>query len=164
MNTLIKEQFLPISLEEAWAFFSNPGNLNEITPPELEFRITSEIPAKAYPGLIITYRIKPMLNIPVTWVTEITHVQEPYYFVDNQIKGPYRTWHHEHHFRAVEGGVMMKDILYYDIGMSVLGWLAGILFVHNKVKAIFDYREEVLEKYFANKTNLNVRGSIPALS
>lgn len=151
MNVLIKEQFLPVTIEEAWEFFSSPKNLNEITPKELDFTITSDVPARAYAGLIITYRIKPMLSIPVDWVTEITQVNEPHYFVDNQIKGPYRTWHHEHHFRETDGGVMMKDILYYDIGMSFLGWLAGKLSVHKKVREIFDHREKVLDKIFAGR-------------
>ena len=151
MNVLVKEQFLPVSIEEAWDFFSSPKNLNEITPPELDFTITSSLPAKVYPGLIITYRLKPMLNIPVEWVTEITQVREPEYFVDNQVKGPYRTWHHEHHFRKVDGGVMMTDILHYDIGLSFLGWIAGKIFVHKKVRQIFDHREQVLAQLFGSK-------------
>ncbi len=148
MRRLKQEQFLPISLEDAWAFFSTPKNLNEITPADLVFEVTSELPDKIYEGLIITYRIKPMLNIPVNWCTEITHVKELAYFVDEQRKGPYSIWHHEHHFQAVEGGVLMTDILHYDIGKSVFGWVAGKLFVHKKVREIFRYRLKALEKHF----------------
>lgn len=148
MHTLIRKQILSISLEKAWSFFATPANLNEVTPKELDFKILSDLPDKMYEGLIIQYDIKPMLNIPVRWVTEITHISEFKYFVDEQRKGPYKTWHHEHHFEEVEGGVLMTDILHYDIGKSVFGWIAGKLFVHQKVGEIFDYRYKALEAYF----------------
>ena len=148
MHKLKQEQFLPISLEKAWDFFATPKNLNEVTPADLVFEITCELPDKMYEGLIITYRIKPMLNIPINWCTEITHIKEKDFFVDDQRKGPYNIWHHEHHFKAVEGGVLMTDILHYDIGLSVIGWLAGHLFVHRKVKQIFEYRQKALATYF----------------
>jgi ligand-binding SRPBCC domain-containing protein len=149
MHKLKQTQFLPISLDQAWNFFATPRNLNEVTPADLVFEITSEIPDKMYEGLMITYRIKPMLNIPVDWCTEITHISEKEYFVDEQRKGPYTIWHHEHHFEATTGGVIMTDILYYDIGKSIFGWLAGHLFVHRKVRQIFAYRRKALEKYFS---------------
>jgi ligand-binding SRPBCC domain-containing protein len=148
MQKLKQTQFLPISLDQAWDFFSSPKNLNEVTPEDMVFEITSELPEKMYEGLIITYRIKPMLNIPVDWMTEITHIKEKEFFVDEQRKGPYHIWHHEHHFKAVEGGVLMTDLLYYDIGKSIFGWIAGKLFVHKKVQQIFDYRYRKLEGFF----------------
>ena len=148
MHILKQEQFLPISLDKAWDFFATPKNLNEVTPDDMVFEITSELPDKMYEGLMITYRIKPLMNITVNWCTEITHIREKEFFVDDQRKGPYNIWHHEHHFRAVEGGVLMTDILHYDIGKSVFGWIAGKLFVHKKVKNIFTYRYKVLENYF----------------
>jgi ligand-binding SRPBCC domain-containing protein len=89
-----------------------------------------------------------MLNIPVNWVTEITHIKDLAYFVDEQRKGPYRMWHHEHHFKEVPEGVLMTDILHYEIGKSIFGWLAGKLFVHRKVKEIFQYRNKILSTYF----------------
>jgi len=148
MIKLKQEQFLPIPLDKAWDFFATPKNLNEVTPKDLVFEITSELPSKMYEGLIITYKIKPMLNIPVNWCTEITHIKELSFFVDEQRKGPYNIWHHEHHFKAVEGGVLMTDILHYDIGKSFLGWIAGQIFVHKKVREIFEYRYKVLAEYF----------------
>lgn len=148
IHRLKQEQLLPITLEEAWDFFSTPANLNKITPDELVFEVTSELPEKVYEGLIITYRIKPMLNIPVEWCTEITHIRENEFFVDEQRKGPYSMWHHEHHFKVVTNGVMMTDIVHYDIGKWIIGNLAGNLFVHKKVKEIFDYRYRLLETYF----------------
>lgn len=148
MHILKQQQFLPITIDQAWAFFATPKNLNEVTPEEMVFEILSDLPDRMYEGLMITYRIRPMLNMPLNWVTEITHVREKEYFVDEQRQGPYHIWHHEHHFKAVEGGVMMTDLLHYDIGKSFLGWIAGKLFVHQKVKQIFDYRYKKLENYF----------------
>ena len=149
MQRLYREQFLPITLEVAWNFFATPANLNTVTPKELGFQITSVLPLRMYEGLIITYKIKPMLNIPIKWVTEITHINEQIYFIDEQRKGPYNIWHHEHHFEEKDGGVLMKDILYYDIGKTIFGWFAGKLFVNNKVKEIFDFRYKALEDYFS---------------
>jgi ligand-binding SRPBCC domain-containing protein len=151
IHTLRQEQLLPITLDEAWDFFATPTNLNEVTPADMVFEIKSELPEKMYEGLIIIYRIKPMLNIPIDWCTEITHIKEKEFFVDEQRKGPYSMWHHEHHFKTVEGGVLMTDILYYDIGKSIFGWMAGKLFVHNKIRDIFNYRYQILETYFRNQ-------------
>ncbi len=148
MKRIVAEQFLPLSLEKAWDFFSSPKNLNEITPPEMTFKILYDIPEKMYEGMMISYKISPMLNIPLDWVTEITHVKDHEFFVDEQRIGPYAIWHHEHHFKAVEGGVMMTDILHYHVGLGPLGWLASLLFVDSKVKGIFDYRFKKLEGMF----------------
>lgn len=149
MYKLKQEQFLPISLDLAWDFFASPKNLNAVTPKELYFEITSELPEKMYEGLIITYRIKPMLNISVDWCTEITHISNHQYFIDEQRKGPYKIWHHEHHFKKVEGGVIITDLLYYEIGKWIFGWLAGKLFVNKKVKKIFSYRFQALNNFFS---------------
>jgi ligand-binding SRPBCC domain-containing protein len=145
MKRIVAEQFLPISLEKAWDFFSSPKNLNEITPPEMTFKILNELPEKMYEGMIISYKISPMFNIPLDWVTEITHIKENQFFVDEQRIGPYAIWHHEHHFKAVEGGVQMTDILHYHVGLGPLGWIASKLFVDAKVQGIFDYRFKKLE-------------------
>ena len=152
MKTLETEQFLPVDLKQAWEFFATPRNLNAVTPDNLEFRIISEVPEKMYEGLIITYRIKPMLNITLTWVTEITHIREFSYFIDEQRKGPYRIWHHEHHFREVPGGIVMRDILHYDIGQWIFGPIAGALFVNRKIREIFNFRRKVLSELFPRMT------------
>lgn len=151
MKKIKQEQFLPISLDEAWDFFATPVNLNKVTPGDMVFEITSDVPDKMYEGLIITYRIKPMLNIAVDWCTEITHIKEKQFFVDEQRKGPYNIWHHEHHFRESSGGVVMTDIVHYDVGKWVFGWLASKIFVDKKVEEIFKYRYEILEEYFTKK-------------
>jgi ligand-binding SRPBCC domain-containing protein len=151
IKKIYQEQILPITLEEAWAFFATPKNLNEVTPKNLDFKILSDLPEKMYEGLIIRYKIKPMLNIPLDWCTEITHIDELSYFVDEQRQGPYKMWHHEHHFSATKDGVLMKDILHYDVGLSLFGTIAGWLFVDKKVKEIFEFRKEALDTYFQKK-------------
>ena len=148
MKTFRSEILLPITLQEAWDFFSSPNNLNKITPEEMIFKITSTVPEKMYEGLLITYKITPILNIPLDWVTEITHINEPHYFVDEQRKGPYRIWHHEHHFKATTTGTLMTDILHYDVGKSVFGWIAEKLYVDAQVKNIFKFRENKLKEIF----------------
>lgn len=140
---------LPVSLDKAWNYFATPANLQDITPEDMTFEIISPIPDKMYQGLIILYVIRPFANIPMRWCTEITHIQEHRFFVDNQKSGPYKMWHHEHHFEEKDGGVLMTDILHYDIGKSFLGWIAGALFVHKKVQNIFTYRKKRLEQIFS---------------
>lgn len=141
-------QRLPISLDEAWDFFSNPRNLAVITPPEMGFTVQTDLPARMHPGLIIKYRVRPLFNLPMTWVTEITHVVEGQLFVDEQRFGPYRFWHHQHHFREVPGGVEMRDIVHYDVGFGPLGDIANALVVAPRVRGIFDFRRRVLEQRF----------------
>jgi ligand-binding SRPBCC domain-containing protein len=151
MKRLYRQQWLPITLDEAWDFFSSPKNLNEITPEDMVFEIKSDVPEKMYQGMFIVYAIRPVLNIPMKWVTEITHVVDKKFFVDEQRVGPYHIWHHEHHFEEKDGGVLMTDILHYNVGKSFLGWFASKLFVDKKVENIFDYRYKILEAYFSKK-------------
>lgn len=151
MKILKSELVLPITIQQAWDFFSSPKNLNELTPEDVVFKITSAVPEKMYEGLFITYKVSPLLGIPLDWITEITHINEPYYFVDEQRKGPYRIWHHEHHFKKVAAGVMMTDLLYYEVGMSFIGTMAEKLFVEKKVNEIFAYRTEKLKKLFPSE-------------
>lgn len=140
-------QRLSLALHEAWDFFSNPANLQEITPPDMNFRITSEVPERMYPGLIVTYRIQALPGVSMDWVTEITHVREPVFFVDEQRFGPYRFWHHQHHFAEVEGGVEMTDIVHY-LPPSPAAPLIDRLLVGPRLRAIFDFRREVLAERF----------------
>jgi ligand-binding SRPBCC domain-containing protein len=145
-------QQLPISMEEAWEFFSSPRNLGKITPPHMGFDIlylSGEGPM--YPGQIIRYQISVLPGIKVHWVTEITHVAEPRFFVDEQRFGPYALWHHQHHFREIAGGIEMVDEVNYAIPWGILGRIAHALFVERQVNAIFDYRFRVLEEIFSKK-------------
>ena len=126
-------QQIPASLEESWKFFSRPDNLSTLTPAHLDFKVRSNHHGSfMYPGQIIEYSIKPLFGIPVYWMTEITHVEGLQYFVDEQRYGPYRMWHHQHHFRAIEGGVEMTDIIHYKIPFGLAGDLVNLLFVHRE--------------------------------
>ena len=141
-------QHLPIGLEEAWAFFSYPQNLRCITPDWLDFQMTNEVPEVFYTGTIITYTIRPVLGLKVGWVTEITHAEPPHLFVDEQRFGPYRFWHHQHHFRAVDGGVEVEDLVHYVLPFGPLGEVVHRLFVQRRLAAIFSYRRDVLTERF----------------
>jgi len=150
MKQLITRQNLPISLDEAWDFFSSPGNLEKITPGDMKFIIKNDLPKKMYAGMIITYKVTPLFNIPLDWTTEITHVNEPHFFIDDQKSGPFKTWHHQHHFREIDGGVEMTDIVTYSAPFGILGRLAEKLIVDKKVKGIFDFRYKLLEEKFGS--------------
>ncbi len=148
-NKLIRKQTIPVNIEEAWEFFSSPKNLAQITPDEMDFKITSELPDEMYPGQIITYIVKPLLGIPMKWMTEITHVEKPHRFVDNQIVGPYKLWHHQHHFKDLGNNrTEMTDIVHYSIATWQLGGIADKIFVRQKLEEIFDYRFKKVEEIF----------------
>jgi len=146
---LIKTQKLPATLNEVWDFISSPGNLKKITPKHMGFIITGNSgEEKMYPGMIIIYKVSPLLGIKLNWVTEITHVRELEYFVDEQRVGPYSMWHHQHKIEPIEGGVLMTDIVTYQPPLGFLGALANKMFIRNQLKHIFDYRTIALEKRF----------------
>jgi ligand-binding SRPBCC domain-containing protein len=151
---LRKEQFLPISLQEAWAFFSSPKNLAKITPEHMNFKILYQSGGdKAYAGQIIRYRINVLPFIPVHWVTEITQVKEPFHFIDEQRFGPYALWHHQHHFQEANGGVVMTDEVNYAIPFGIMGRLAHWLFVAKEVNRIFEHRFRTLADFFSKGSN-----------
>ena len=146
--TLHKTQKLPISINEAWEFLSNPKNLSELTPKEMNFKIISNDQKKMYAGQIIQYLVTPLLNIPVKWVTEITHVEEGKYFVDLQLYGPYAFWHHKHFIHEIEGGVEMEDIIDYKVPFGMLGRMIHPFAVKPKLEKIFNYRQQKLVERF----------------
>ena len=137
-------QNLPISLTEAWDFFSSPLNLAKITPTEMAFKVTSALSTheKMYAGMIITYKISPLLGVNLNWMTEITQTEEEKYFIDEQRFGPFKFWHHQHHFKAIPGGVAMTDILTYGLPMGIFGEMAHGIFVKKKLQEIFRFREK----------------------
>ena len=145
---IVKKLKLAISIEQAWAYFSNPSNLSEITPPWLKLTMTCELPDSTYAGMILSYKIYPILSFPIHWVTEITHVNQPNLFVDEQRSGPYKMWHHQHHFRSIPGGVEIQDIVDYIMPFGPLGVLAHSLFVRKQIAEIFDHRATILSKRF----------------
>lgn len=149
MYTLESIQNVPININTAWEFLSDPGNLSRITPSSMDFRITSEHRfQKMYPGLIISYTVKPLAGIPLNWVTEITHVNEPFHFVDEQRSGPYKFWHHQHFLKEIPGGTQMRDIVHYALPMGILGNMANMLFIKNQLKTIFQFRKLKLIELF----------------
>ena len=145
-------QTIPVGLDKAWDFFSNPANLQAITPQNLGFKIISEHHGnEMYAGQLIEYTVKPVLNIPLYWMTEITHVADKKYFVDEQRFGPYSLWHHQHHFKETAAGVEMTDIVHYKLPFLFLGDIANTLFVKKQLKEIFDFRYKVVEEMFGKK-------------
>ena len=139
-----KSQLLPITINEAWDFLSDPNNLKKITPDYMGFNILEKEDTKMYAGQIIQYIVTPILGIPTKWVTEITHVKDKSYFVDEQRFGPYSLWHHKHFIKEVDGGIEMLDIIDYKIPLGFIGRLANPILVKPKLNEIFNYRKKKL--------------------
>jgi len=148
MQTLIRKQQLNCTIQEAWNFFSHPENLQKITPKEMNFIIKTKNLSKMYAGQIIEYSVSPIFNIPLTWVTEITQVVENKYFIDNQLVGPYKIWHHQHFFEENEKGVLLTDIVNYKIGFGFLGTILEKFFINKKVSSIFNFRNNFIKNNF----------------
>lgn len=148
-------QFLPVSLEEAWQFFSSAGNLALITPPELDFTILSHLPdGEIYEGMIIDYRVKPLFGISLHWQTEIVNVTRPFIFTDRQLSGPYRKWEHTHIFEPKDNGILMKDEVVYQLPLGIIGNIAHAVLVRKKLEQIFGFRRKTLIKIFERNGNL----------
>ncbi len=146
---LKREQFIKATIDEVWDFMSSPKNLKDITPKHMGFDITSDNKdEKMYEGMIISYIVKPMLGIPTKWVTEITHVVDKKYFVDEQRIGPYKLWHHQHILEEKNGGVYMKDIVTYEPPMGILGAIANSLFIKSQLDTIFKFRFKAVDKKY----------------
>ena len=146
--SLHKTQKLPISLDEAWEFLSNPKNVKIITPDYMSFNIISKIDRPLYIGQIIQYIVTPLLGIKTKWVSEITHIQEKKYFVDEQMYGPYSLWHHKHFIKEINGGVELEDIIDYKVPLGIIGQLIHPILVKPKLEEIFSYRQKKLIELF----------------
>lgn len=147
---LKRTQVLPISLDEAWDFFSTPLNLNAITPDDLGFEILTDLKGKKmFQGMIINYKVSPFPFVKLRWTTEITHVEDKKYFVDEQRFGPYAFWHHKHFFEETEGGVLMTDIVDYGLPLGPLGRLGNSILVHSKLNHIFNHRYTAIQNHFS---------------
>ncbi len=160
-HTLKTVQKLPISIDEAWEFFSNPSNLAKITPSNLGFKILSKYHGeKMYAGQIIEYTVKPLLGIPMYWMTEITQVKDKEFFIDNQRYGPYSLWHHQHHFKIIDGGVEMTDIIHYKIPLGFIGNIMNAILVKKELFKIFKHRfdkaNEVLGEWKGQTLNVQL--------
>lgn len=148
---LTSAQKIPASLDEVWKFISAPDNLKRITPAYMGFQITSkQSTERMYEGMIISYKVSPIPFLPInlTWVTEITHVKDKVYFVDEQRIGPYSLWHHQHQLTEIDGGVLMEDIVSYEPPFSILGDIANFIFIKHQLKGIFDFRFKAVEEIF----------------
>lgn len=150
IHQLLRRQVIPAPLEEVWDFFSDPKNLNRITPPDLDFEILFGGEGQTYPGQLMAYHIKLLPLIKTRWLTEITQVREPHYFTDKQLQGPYRLWIHEHHFQAIEGGVEMIDQVTYQLPFGPLGDLVHKFWVGPRLKRIFDFRTKKIAQIFGS--------------
>jgi ligand-binding SRPBCC domain-containing protein len=148
MYQLIRKQIVKTNLETCWEFFSNPSNLKLITPDYMGFDVKTETPNEMYEGLIISYTVRPLLNIPMEWVTEITHVKDKSFFVDEQRVGPYKLWHHEHHFKEIEERVEMLDIVSYQPPFGILGKMVHPFIIKPKLEEIFAYRLQKVDAIF----------------
>ncbi len=148
LQSLTRRQHLPLSPAEAWDFFSRPENLARITPDDLGFEITSPLQETMYAGMIVSYLVRPLAGIAVPWVTEVTHVREPWFFVDEQRSGPYRFWHHQHLFEPVGSGIRMTDLVHYQLPFGRIGHLLLGRTVASRLNGIFAYRARVLAEIF----------------
>ena len=147
-----REQKINASLDEIWDFISSPRNLKEITPEYMGFDITSpNLPDKMYEGMIISYKVSPLMGMKTDWVTEITHIREKQYFVDEQRVGPYKLWHHQHIVEQLKNGVLMKDILTYAPPFGIIGAIANSLMIRKKLNEIFEYRKKALDIRYASR-------------
>ncbi len=150
LNKIETNQFIKSDIATIWDFMSSPGNLALITPKYMNFTIINEKKPleKMYAGQIIEYYVSPALGLKLKWVTEITHVENNYYFVDEQRFGPYTLWHHKHFIKQVEGGIEMIDIVHYKLPFGFLGRLVNSLFVKKQLKEIFEYRHKKIDELF----------------
>ena len=153
MKVYTKEtvQHVNASVEECWAFFSSPRNLQKITPENMGFNITDFDNKPMYAGQIIQYKVSPLAGLKLSWMTEITFVKENSYFIDEQRFGPYSLWHHKHFFEATENGTKMTDLVHYALPLGFLGRIMNTLVVKNKLKEIFDYRCIKVDEMFNSK-------------
>jgi ligand-binding SRPBCC domain-containing protein len=151
MYQLLASQFLPTDRDTAWEFLSDPKNLQRITPEHMGFQIIAGADRPMYAGQIIQYRLSPFPGISTTWVTEITHVNEGVYFVDEQRFGPYALWHHKHFICPADGGVVMEDVIDYKLPFGLAGHWMHSLVVKKQLRKIFEYRAEKLVALFGDK-------------
>ncbi len=147
---LQRTQFVPRPVDEVFAFFSDAGNLEALTPEFVQFKILTPLPIKMAAGVVIDYRIK-LFGIPMKWQTLIESFEPPHRFADTQLRGPYARWHHTHTFTAVDGGTLIEDRVEYQIRFGILGQLTHPLFVRRSLEQIFDYRFKTIERIFGQQ-------------
>ena len=150
--TFENEQFIKSDIDSVWNYFNNPKHINSLTPPEMHFHtLTTNLPEQIHTDLIISYWVSPLFRIPLKWKTKIISVEKNKSFIDIQIKGPYKKWHHLHTFEKVENGVLMKDIITYELPFGRLGDFVHRIVVKKKVDQLFEFRTKQIQKHFENE-------------
>ena len=152
VHSLSQEQTIPIPINQAWEFFSSPRNLEAMTPPEMGFRIVSLPSEILYEGEIIEYSVKVLPGVWIPWVSEIKALRKGESFVDDQISGPFKFWHHRHSFEETSGGTIVKDLIHYSVGFSIFGEVARALVVKNQLAKMFEHRRLILDEKFGKVT------------
>jgi ligand-binding SRPBCC domain-containing protein len=150
IHVINSEQELPITMDEAWEFFSTPKNLEKLTPKNLQFKILTCSHDTMVEGQIISYKIRLMPLVWMNWVTEITNIKDKEYFIDDQRSGPYKIWHHRHTFTETKNGVLMQDQVHYLLPFGFIGKIVHALFVKAQLKRIFEFRTEMLAEHFGS--------------
>ena len=153
LYTVHKKQKLPISINEAWAFLSDPSNLSLLTPKEMNFTIISKDQKPMYAGQVIQYSVTPIAGVKTKWISEITHLKKGNYFIDVQLFGPYSFWHHKHFIHEIDGGVEMEDIIDYKVPFGILGLLLHPILIKPKLEEIFNYRQKKITEIFGKFNN-----------
>ncbi len=148
LYTLKRTQKVPITVDEAWEFLSNPRNLTEMTPKDMKFTVLTEIDKPLYAGQIFQYSVSPLPGMKTKWVSEITQVKAKEYFIDVQLEGPYAFWHHQHFIYKIKGGVIMEDIIHYKVPLGWIGQLLHPIIVLPKLKKIFEFRQQKIRDMF----------------
>ena len=148
IHRLYRQQVVPASLDDVWEYFATPHNLNEMTPDDMKFKIVHGGEGKMYQGQLIEYRVQFMPLIKSRWLTEIAHVDNRAYFVDEQRIGPYRFWYHEHHFKLLDIGVKITDKVTYAAPFGLLGDIVNALWIQRRLNGIFDYRYQKIVELF----------------
>lgn len=143
---LYRRQQLNMTLEEAWDFFSSPYHLNDITPVFFQVEITSRVPQKIYAGLMISYRMKAVFGIPMAWLSEVSHCDEPKRFVYQQRIGPFKFWSHEVCLTETPSGIQLEDIMFYAMPLGWLGELLNRWLIADRLEKIFDTRRDCLDR------------------
>ncbi len=151
IHYLRREQWIPAPLKIVWEYFADPVNLDELTPPDMNFQIIGGGGRTMYEGQMIEYRVGFMWGLRSLWLTEISHVRQREYFVDEQRMGPYRLWIHEHLFTPSRGGVMMNDLVTYAVPFSLLGDVVNTFWIQGRLARIFDYRTRKIAQLFGER-------------
>jgi ligand-binding SRPBCC domain-containing protein len=150
VHYLHREQIIPAAREKVWEYFCEPHNLNEITPPDMNFEIHAGGDRKMYLGQLIEYRVEFIKGIRTLWLTEIAHIRDCEYFVDEQQIGPYRFWYHEHTFGEIPQGTRMIDHVTYVMPFGFLGDLLNLLWIEKRLRKIFDFRKLKIVELFGD--------------